>query len=54
VVRTRAPHERSDATPPAIVPDGPDKYRILERRRRGAQIKARRLLDLLDCPSTTQ
>ena len=27
---------------------GPDKYRILERRRRDAQIRARRLLDLLD------
>jgi hypothetical protein len=27
---------------------GPDKYRILERRRRDAQIRARHLLDLLD------
>jgi hypothetical protein len=27
---------------------GPDKYRILERRRREAQIRARHLLDLLD------
>jgi hypothetical protein len=27
---------------------GPDKYKVLEHRRRQAQIKARRLLDLLD------
>ena len=27
---------------------GPGKYRVLEHRRRQAQIKARRLLDLLD------
>ena len=27
---------------------GPDKYRVLERRRRQAQIAARRLLDLCD------
>jgi hypothetical protein len=27
---------------------GPDKYKMLERRRRHAQIKARRALDLLD------
>jgi hypothetical protein len=27
---------------------GPDKYNVLERRRRAAQIKARRLLDLID------
>jgi hypothetical protein len=27
---------------------GPDKYRILERRRRQAQISARHLLDLMD------
>lgn len=26
---------------------GPDKYKVLEQRRRQAQIKARRLLDLL-------
>ncbi len=26
----------------------PDKYRVLERRRRAAQIRARRLLDLID------
>jgi hypothetical protein len=26
---------------------GPDKYKVLEHRRREAQIKARRLLDLL-------
>lgn len=28
--------------------DGPDKYKILERRRRQAQIKARRLLELME------
>jgi hypothetical protein len=27
---------------------GPDKYRVLEHRRRRAQIAARRLLDLLE------
>jgi hypothetical protein len=27
---------------------GPDKYKVLERRRRAAQIRARRLLDLID------
>jgi hypothetical protein len=27
---------------------GPDKYRILEQRRRRAQIEARRILDLLN------
>ena len=27
---------------------GPGKYRVLEHRRRQAQIKARRLIDLLD------
>jgi hypothetical protein len=27
---------------------GPDKYRVLDHRRHQAQIKARRLLDLLD------
>jgi hypothetical protein len=27
---------------------GPDKYRVLEHRRRQAQIKARRLLDLME------
>ncbi len=27
---------------------GPDKYRLLERRRRAAQIKARHLLDVID------
>ena len=27
---------------------GPDKYKVLEHRRRQAQIQARRLLDLLD------
>jgi hypothetical protein len=27
---------------------GPDKYKVLERRRRAAQIKARHVLDLID------
>ena len=27
---------------------GPDKYKVLERRRRQAQIKARHLLDLME------
>ena len=27
---------------------GPDKYKVLEHRRRQAQIKARRLLDLIE------
>jgi hypothetical protein len=27
---------------------GPDKYKVLERRRRAAQIRARHLLDLID------
>lgn len=27
---------------------GPDKYKVLERRRRRAQIRARRALDLID------
>jgi hypothetical protein len=27
---------------------GPDKYKLLERRRRAAQIKARHALDLID------
>jgi hypothetical protein len=33
---------------PSAVLRGPDKYKVLEHRRRQAQIKARRLLDLLD------
>ena len=32
---------------PGGVP-GPDKYKVLERRRRQAQIAARRVLDLID------
>jgi hypothetical protein len=35
------------ASPSGQLP-GPEKYRVLEQRRREAQIKARRLLDLLD------
>ena len=30
---------------------GPDKYRVLESRRRRAQLAARRLLDLVDAPA---
>ena len=37
---------------PSAVLRGPDKYRVLEHRRRQAQIKARRLLDLLDLELT--
>lgn len=33
---------------PSGVVRGPDKYLVLEHRRRQAQIKARRLLDLLE------
>lgn len=31
---------------------GPDKYRVLEHRRRQAQIRARRVLDLVDLMDT--
>ena len=33
---------------PSAVLRGPDKYKVLEHRRRHAQIMARRLLDLMD------
>jgi len=33
---------------------GPDKYRVLERRRRAAQIKARHVLDLIDIIESSQ
>jgi hypothetical protein len=33
---------------------GPDKYKVLERRRRAAQIKARHLLDLIDMPQPSE
>jgi hypothetical protein len=33
---------------PSGVLRGPDKYKMLEHRRRQAQIKARRLLELMD------
>ena len=33
---------------PSAVLRGPDKYKVLEHRRRQAQITARRLLDLMD------
>jgi hypothetical protein len=33
---------------PSAVLRGPDKYKVLEHRRRQAQITARRLLELLD------
>ena len=36
---------------PSGVLRGPDKYRVLESRRRQAQIRARRLLDIADEPS---
>ena len=35
------------AVPSALL-RGPDKYKVLEHRRRQAQIEARRLLELLD------
>jgi hypothetical protein len=35
------------ATRPRLL-HGPDKYKVLEHRRRQAQIQARRLLDLID------
>jgi hypothetical protein len=34
------------ATAPAL--SGPDKYKVLEHRRRQAQIRARHLLDLME------
>jgi hypothetical protein len=37
---------RLAAGPSGLV--GPDKYRVLERRRRAAQMSARRLLDVMD------
>jgi hypothetical protein len=37
---------------PSAVLRGPDKYRVLEHRRRQAQIRARRQLDLLDLELT--
>lgn len=33
---------------PSAVLRGPDKFKVLEHRRRQAQIKARRLLDLME------
>ena len=33
---------------PSGVLRGPDKYKVLDQRRRHAQIKARRLLDLME------
>ena len=45
---TRAPGLRTRLRlAAAAVLRGPDKYRVLEHRRRQAQIRARRLLDLL-------
>lgn len=43
-----AARARFRLAPPSGVLRGPDKYRVLEGRRRQAQIKARRLLDLAD------
>jgi len=34
----------------SFLPDGPDKYKVLDCRRRSAQLRARHLLDLLDAP----
>jgi hypothetical protein len=36
--------------PPVGRLTGPDKYRVLDSRRRRAQIAARRMLDLFDAP----
>ena len=33
---------------PRVGLSGPDKYKVLDHRRRQAQIKARRLLDLME------
>jgi hypothetical protein len=33
---------------------GPDKYKVLERRRRAAQINARHILDLIDMPEQSE
>ena len=47
---TAAPRRRLGlklAVPSAVL-RGPDKYNVLEQRRRRAQINARRLLDLID------
>jgi hypothetical protein len=33
---------------------GPDKYKVLERRRRAAQINARHILDLIDMPEQAE
>ena len=37
--------------PPVGRLTGPDKYRVLDSRRRRAQIAARRMLDLFDAPA---
>ncbi len=34
--------------PPVGILRGPDKYKVLDRKRRQAQIAARRVLDLID------
>ena len=47
-VRTNLPRQAELRL--AVLPQGlrgPDKYKVLESRRRQAQIKARRLLDLI-------
>jgi hypothetical protein len=45
----RVPQGRGLRLAPArLALRGPDKYRILEQRRRRAQMEARRILDLLD------
>jgi hypothetical protein len=46
-VEVRKPLKLAVASAPARL-QGPDKYRVLEHRRRQAQIKARRLLELAE------
>ena len=38
----------------SALPQGPAKYRVLEHRRRQAQIRARRVLDLLDLAESSE
>jgi hypothetical protein len=46
-VEVQKPVRLTVASAPARL-QGPDKYRVLEHRRRQAQIKARRLLELAE------
>ena len=45
---TVGPQSRLRLAPASRALRGPDKYKVLERRRRAAQIKARHVLDLID------